>query len=132
MAVRIPHVIGLGALKDYRLRLTFDDGLTGDVDLSNLLDAGPVFQPLRDPQFFAQAYVDPKTRTVAWPGGIDLDPEGLHEEAGRHPVKVDRPPRITPGVLERDHRHIHPLYGPTEDARPRCSTGRAEGNSAPA
>jgi hypothetical protein len=49
-------------------------------------------QPLRDPQFFVQAYVDPKTRTVAWPGGIDLDPEGLHEEAGRHPVKVDRPP----------------------------------------
>ncbi len=90
MAARIPHVTRLGLLGDYRLRLTFDDGLTGDVDLSNLLNAGSVFQPLRDPQFFAQAYVDPKTRTVAWPGGIDLDPEGLHEEAGRHPVKVGR------------------------------------------
>lgn len=90
MIARIPHVTRLGVLGDYRLRLTFDDGLTGDVDLSNLLDAGPVFQRMRDPQFFAQAYVDPKTRTVAWPGGIDLDPEGLHEEAGRHPVKVGR------------------------------------------
>jgi hypothetical protein len=86
MAVPIPHVTRLGVVGDYRLRLTFDDGLIGDVDLSNLLDAGPVFRPLRDPQLFAQAYVDPATRTVAWPGGIDLDPEGLHEEARRHPI----------------------------------------------
>jgi hypothetical protein len=91
MATRIPHVVRLDVLKDHRLRLTFDDGLTGDVDLSNLLNAGPVFQPLRDPRFFAQAYIDPKTRTVAWPGGIDLDPEGLREEAGKDPVKVDSP-----------------------------------------
>jgi hypothetical protein len=89
MAARIPHVVQLGVLEDYRLRLTFDDGLTGDVDLSNLLDAGPVFQPLRDPRFFAQVYIDPQTRTVAWPGGIDLDPEGLRAEADRHPIKVD-------------------------------------------
>jgi hypothetical protein len=93
MTARIPHVVRLDVLEDYRLRLTFDDGLTGDVDLSNLLDAGPVFQPLRDPRFFAQAYIDAQTRTVAWPGGIDLDPEGLHEEANKHPVKVD--PRIS-------------------------------------
>jgi uncharacterized protein DUF2442 len=89
MAARIPHVVRLDVLEDYRLRLAFDDGITGDVDLSNLLDAGPVFQPLRDPRFFAQAYIDPQTRTVAWPGGIDLDPEGLHEEANKHPVKID-------------------------------------------
>jgi hypothetical protein len=89
MAARIPHVVRLDVLDDYRLRLTFDDGLTGDVDLTNLLDAGPVFQPLRDPRLFAQVYIDPQTRTVAWPGGIDLDPEGLHEEAHQHPTKVD-------------------------------------------
>ncbi|MGH3198274.1 MAG: DUF2442 domain-containing protein [Streptosporangiaceae bacterium] len=90
MAVRIPHVTRLGVVGHYRLRLTFDDGLTGDVDLSNLLSAGPVFEPMRDPRFFARAYVDPTTRTVAWPGGIDLDPEGLYEEASRHRVKGDR------------------------------------------
>src|ERR1700683_1647369 len=93
MAARTPHVVRLDVLEDYRLRLTFDDGLTGDVDLSNLLDAGPVFQPLRDPRFFAQVYIDPKTRTVAWPGGIDLDPEGLREETDKHPIKID--PRIS-------------------------------------
>jgi len=93
MAARVPHVVRLDVLEDYRLRLTFDDGLTDDVDLSNLLDAGPVFQPLRDPRFFAQAYIDPQTRTVAWPGGIDLDPEGLREEADKHPIKAD--PRIS-------------------------------------
>lgn len=88
MAVRIPHVTRLVVLDACRLRLTFDDGLTGDVDLSGLPGRGPVFEPLRDPEFFATARVDSMTRTVAWPGGIDLDPEGLHDEAARHPVNT--------------------------------------------
>jgi hypothetical protein len=99
MAKRIPHVTGLDVLEGCMLRLTFDDGLTGDVDLSSLPDRGPVFAPLRDRRFFEQARVDPKTRTVSWPGGIDLDPEGLHEEAARHRTKTTQ--RHTPRVAHR-------------------------------
>ncbi|MBO0833710.1 MAG: DUF2442 domain-containing protein, partial [Actinobacteria bacterium] len=36
-----------------RLRLTFTDGLVGDVDLSHLRELGGVFSPLREPAFFA-------------------------------------------------------------------------------
>jgi hypothetical protein len=86
MASKIPHVAEVDAVGGYSLRLTFDDGFTGDVDLSGLPDKGPVFSPLRDPEFFAKASVDPQTRTVTWPGGIDLDPESLREEAERHPA----------------------------------------------
>lgn len=85
MAVRLPHVTAVAVLGHYKLRVTFDDGLTGDVDVSDLRDAGPVFEPLSDPECFALAYVDPKGKTVAWPGDIDLDPEALHDEASRHP-----------------------------------------------
>ena len=37
-----------------------------------------VFQPLRDPAFFAQVVVDPEMGTIAWPNGADLAPEFLY------------------------------------------------------
>src|SRR6266536_5066483 len=90
MATRIPRVTEARALPGYWLRLTFDDGLTGDVDLSDLAKNGPVFEPLRNQEFFARVNVSPVTHTVEWPGGIDLDPESLHEEAARHRVHSDQ------------------------------------------
>jgi hypothetical protein len=56
-------------------------------------DQDASFDIRTDPRFFAQAYLDLQTRTVAWPGGIDLDPEGLREEADMHRIRVD--PRIS-------------------------------------
>lgn len=70
-------------LGGHRLRLTFADGLTGDVNLSERLRApnGPMFQPLEDVSYFAQVAVDPDLGTVAWPNGADLAPDVLHELA---------------------------------------------------
>jgi len=65
---------------EYTLWLTFTDGSSGRVNLSHLLGKG-VFAAWRDPAFFAKASVDPKTRAVSWPGGIDLDPDVLHAKA---------------------------------------------------
>ncbi|MDX6632055.1 MAG: hypothetical protein QOG26_60, partial [Solirubrobacterales bacterium] len=48
------------------------------VDLSGHLD-GPVFEPLRDPELFAQVRVDSEAGTVTWPTGADLDPIVLYE-----------------------------------------------------
>jgi hypothetical protein len=36
---------------------------------------------LNDPAFFAQVTVDPEAGTVTWPGGVDLAPEPLYEQA---------------------------------------------------
>ncbi len=70
-------------LGGYRLRLTFADGLVGEVDLSSKFDeqVGPVFEPLRDPAFFAQVRVDEELGTIVWPNGADLAPEVLHDES---------------------------------------------------
>lgn len=46
-----------------------------------------VLEPLRDPEFFLDVRVDPESGTVAWPNGVDLAPEPLHEEARRNPAE---------------------------------------------
>jgi len=45
-----------------------------------------VFEPLRDPIYFAQVRVDPEAGTIVWPNGLDMAPEPLYEEARRHPL----------------------------------------------
>jgi hypothetical protein len=62
----------------YLLRLAFNDGTQKTVDVRPLLQ-GPVFQPLLDPAYFAQAALDPVCGTVVWPNGADFAPEALHE-----------------------------------------------------
>jgi hypothetical protein len=64
----------------YRLWLRFTDGSEGEVDLSHLVGRG-VFASWSDPAEFARVAVDPHTRTVCWPGGIDLDPDVLSSRA---------------------------------------------------
>jgi Protein of unknown function (DUF2442) len=64
----------------YRLRLTFEDGTVGDVDFTDR-DWRGVFEPLRDPAYFARVAVDPEAGTIAWPNGLDMAPEPLYAEA---------------------------------------------------
>ena len=75
MPWRVRKVI---ALPDYRLRVTFVDGLSGVVDMSALVvspDSG-VFGRLRDPELFAAARVE--FGAVTWPGELDLAPDAMH------------------------------------------------------
>lgn len=74
------------ALDRHRLRLVFDDGVEGVYDASGLTFTG-VFEPLRDPGYFASVRVDPELGTVVWPNGADLDPLVLYSAiTGREPL----------------------------------------------
>jgi hypothetical protein len=75
----IEHVEYLG---EYRLRLTFADGLIGEVDLASKFgtEVGPIFEPLRDKEFFAEVRVDTELGTIVWPNGADLAPDVLHDQ----------------------------------------------------
>lgn len=67
-------------VRDFVVWVQFNDGSEGEVDLTDELE-GPVFEPLKDPETFAQFRVDPEDHTLVWPNGADLAPEFLHEHA---------------------------------------------------
>jgi len=73
-----PDITEVAVLRHGVLRLTFADGLTGDVDVLDRM-RGPVFDNARTPEGFAKVAVDPETGTVVWPDGADLAPDTLYE-----------------------------------------------------
>jgi hypothetical protein len=76
------HVTAAKYLRDYRVWLTFNDGSSGEVDLSARLH-GPMFEPLKDLSLFCQVKFDAEADTIVWPNGADLAPEYLHTLAMR-------------------------------------------------
>ncbi len=74
------RITAVEPLPEYRLRLTFNDGVTREVGLSDDL-WGEMFEPLKDPDFFQQVRVDAESRTVVWPNGLGLDPEVLRDDS---------------------------------------------------
>ena len=69
----------LQVLPDCQLYVVFNDGLNGVVDVSALVNSPDpgIFSALRDPSFFARAYLD--FGAVAWPNGADLAPESMYK-----------------------------------------------------
>ena len=79
----IPRVTAVGVIPPFGLELTFDDATVRRINLGSALGTtltGPMFEPLRDPAFFARAHLDVEGGTVAWPNGADLAPESLYED----------------------------------------------------
>ncbi len=62
----------------YKIKVTFDDSTEKVINLEHLL-TGPLFGPLKDPEFFRKVKVDPEVATVVWPNGADFDPATLYE-----------------------------------------------------
>ena len=79
------NVVEMRLLGAYQLWLRFSDGAAGPVDLGAELD-GIVFEPLRDPAYFARAVLNSDLRTVAWPNGADFAPEFLRSLLPAHVV----------------------------------------------
>ena len=75
---RIPRIDKVEVPCQHVIRLTFDDGLVRELEFIRGSNDGTVFASLDDPEFFAQVRVDPHSRTVTWPNGLDLDPAVLH------------------------------------------------------
>ncbi len=76
----IIHVAQVQVVGRSSLDLTFDDGTHKRINLRREL-YGPIFEPLRDPIYFAQARLDADSRTVTWPNGADFAPDFLYHYA---------------------------------------------------
>ena len=76
----IPRIVEGKHVSDFVVRLRFDDGSEGTVDLRDEL-WGPIFEPLRDPAYFRRFRVHPELHTIVWENGADFSPEFLYHQA---------------------------------------------------
>ncbi len=76
-----PLLIEATPTRGFAVRVAFDDGTAGEVDLSYLVDYGGVFEPLRDPDYFRRLRADLEAGTIVWPNDADIAPETLYAHA---------------------------------------------------
>ena len=72
------HVTKALHVADHRVYVSFNDGTSAELDLSDSLD-GPIFEPLRDVEYFRSFSI--LGHTLAWPNGADFAPEYLQSLA---------------------------------------------------
>jgi hypothetical protein len=87
----LPSVVSVTQTGPYRLKLRFDDGAEGEIDITKMTTFDGVFEPLKDPGYFSQVRVDPEAGTIVWPNGADLDPLVLHSKVTGRPITLDVP-----------------------------------------
>lgn len=90
MTKKLFDVIEVSVVGQRKLRVKFEDGLEGEVDMSLCLE-GPVFGPLRYDVRFAQVFIE--NGTVAWPNGADLAPDAMYDNIARKGCWVIPPRR---------------------------------------
>ena len=90
----LKDIVAARSLGEHRLHLRFEDGVEGVVDLAPLLSFRGVFEPLRDPAYFAQVQVDPELGSVTWPNGADLDPDVLYARVTGTPISMEQDVRL--------------------------------------
>lgn len=64
-------------VRDYIIYVECSDGVSGEVDLKEIVYRHNVAKPLRDVATFAKFYLD-EWPTLAWKCGFDIAPEALH------------------------------------------------------
>jgi hypothetical protein len=86
----LKDIVVANVVGDHRLYIRFEDGVQGVVDLTSALSFRGVFEPLRDPAYFARVRVDPDLGSVVWPNGADLDPDVLYGRITGRPVMEEQ------------------------------------------
>ena len=64
------RAIDVKAIGDYKIKVVFDDNISGIVDLRYLTQKG-IFQELSDPSLFAKVYTTGEA--IAWSGELEID-----------------------------------------------------------
>ena len=77
----IPQLTDAKYVGQYRIKVKFDNGVEGIVDLEGEL-WGEIFEPLIKLSEFQNFVLDKELRTIVWPStGADLAPEFVYKQA---------------------------------------------------
>lgn len=60
------RIAAVEALRHPVLRITFDDGFSGEYDLSDVIGRRPICEPLKDEAYFRTVAVAPHGHTFGW------------------------------------------------------------------
>ena len=66
------------ALPGYRIWIAYEDGVSGEVDLSDIAGKG-VFRAWEEPGFFEKVHISPR-RAIAWNDNLDICADALYME----------------------------------------------------
>lgn len=80
------RILSVEPLPGYKLKLRYDDGVEGVVDLSAEVSKG-VFKAWEDLKHFASVKTAHNGRALEWPGEIDLCADSLYLEITGSPVE---------------------------------------------
>ena len=70
------NVIEVKAISSLSIHVIFSDGTSGKVQFKPSHLTG-VFEKLKDPEIFRQAYIE--IGAVTWPGNVDLAPDAMYQ-----------------------------------------------------
>jgi hypothetical protein len=82
----LKDIVDATPLEGYHVRLRFEDGVVGELDLSAIMRFEGVFAPLKDLNRFRELRVHPDLGTIYWPNGADLDPAVLYARVTGTPI----------------------------------------------
>jgi hypothetical protein len=80
-----PPVVEVTVGGELILQVQFADGIRGNVKFLPTHLTG-VFEPLKNPSFFAKAYVE--HGAVTWPGELDLAPDAMYDEVKQNGIWI--------------------------------------------
>jgi len=77
-------IVEVKPLSAYKLFLKFENGVSGEVDISQIVVFKGVFARLADRNFFVTVKVNSELGTICWENGADLSPCVLYKMIIRH------------------------------------------------
>jgi hypothetical protein len=100
------EVTNVAVTAHWRLQLEFADGYSGEVDVSHLRRKPGLFKDLRNPDYFARAYLDEEQGTVAWPNGVDIAAHVLRARADQQARRreLSEEEALMRAMVDRYHR----------------------------
>lgn len=74
-----PYVVELEVRCPYTIWVRFDDGVAGEVDLSDSAEIGGIFAEWSDAAYWRSGHIVPDSGAVAWgDGDVDVCPHSLY------------------------------------------------------